>query len=191
MGRRRARAQAHTGGERGATVVEYALGLAVVSLVMIGGAQVMERAAGEEVERKAEAGAPDLDEAYAPPIPTGSDDAGSGDEGTEERVAEAVSATMDGEPSPDGGNHWAATVTVRVAGSSGDGHSQAVVNGTWTGGGGSGASCVTGTDGTCVMALTKLNRNQVASVTFTTTGVTGDWVAEAELPEPVEVQKPQ
>ncbi len=70
------------------------------------------------------------------------------------------------------GKTWTARVLIRIDTGAHGPLSGAVVTGQWSSGGSGSASCTTGTNGTCQVQLTKLNRGSVASVTFTVISAT-------------------
>ena len=89
-------------------------------------------------------------------------------------------------------NSWTATVVIAVAGP-GDvvpGPVSGVsVTGAWSAGSG-GTGCTTGTDGTCTVTSSNLNR-KTTSVTFTVTGLTRDgWVYTPDSDASIVIAKP-
>lgn len=165
-------------GQRGATLAEYALALGLVVVALASGARVLEGAARDDLESRAQtAGAPDLQASgpasstttvstttapMAPPATT------SGQT--------TVTATATGRGAKDGSD-WVATVTVVVRDqATGEAMSGLSVTAQWSAGVTGETSCVTGTSGSCAMSTSEINRRgsgSVSSVTLTVLDVTG------------------
>ncbi|MEK9776064.1 MAG: peptidase S8, partial [Quisquiliibacterium sp.] len=64
--------------------------------------------------------------------------------------------------------------------------SGATVTGLWSGGTNGGASCITGTDGTCTVIKSNL-KSTASSVTFTITDITGSLTYQADDNQSVSV----
>lgn len=167
-------------GARGATVVEYALGLSFVLVATVGALSAFEdRSADALEERGSSIGTPDLD--AAGPTTSTSTTLASGTGGTTTTSAPptppsttVASATGTSHSS---GNKWAATVVISVTDGSTPVH-RAQVDGIWNPSAGSPESvtCSTQPNGTCTFTLRNLptngNSGHVASVQFTVTAVT-------------------
>jgi Flp pilus assembly pilin Flp len=165
-------------GDRGATAVEYAMGLALVLVVSIASIQYLEDSASEEFDGRADrAGAPDLTEGLSDGGGTGG---GTGTGGTDGPPPVTQQATFGGFTNvrSTGNNPWRANLSVDVLDSSGDGLSGVTVSGTWTYLDGSTPVSVeavcnqTNGSGSCQFQLSQIPPG-VQSVTFTMDDISG------------------
>lgn len=166
-------------GARGATLVEYALAVALVAVVVLGAIQALESATGDEVEARGQRiGDPSslaattsssttsttTDDGTAPP-PSGP---GTVTIGSATGTATVESTTP---------YRWKAEVSMTVVDSGGQPVTGMTITGTWTPAapGGSTAttvSCTTDSGGTCEVVRWDL-KEQDAEATFTVTSVAG------------------
>jgi Flp pilus assembly pilin Flp len=172
--------------ERGATLVEYALLVALIVVVSIGLIQRIESDGGSKLAASDDRISAASDNAFYPGA-TGSTVPGSTTTTTSPtavavRIASAPTITV----ANDGGNRWQATITFRLLDSAGNGVIGATLRGTWTdGGGGSNpqTTCNTSTTaGLCTIQFTDIKDNPSTSVTFTPLEITGGsftWVPSA------------
>jgi Flp pilus assembly pilin Flp len=180
----RARGREHR--ERGATLVEYAMGVALVGVVSLGAMQFMEDGASDEFNDRADrAGAPDLIE----PTDGGTTDGGSATAGgTDGPPPDAEEAQFEGFSGirSTGNNPWTANVRVDVNDSNGDNLSGVTVTGTWSYFDGSttvsfDVTCTqTNGSGSCPFQLGQIPNNALPTsgatspgVTFTMTNISG------------------
>jgi hypothetical protein len=168
--------------EKGATLVEYALLIALVVVVCIGVIEVLTDNSDEKVDtRSGEIGVPSEENA----LPGATDGSGGGtstdgsDGGGSVSAVAHVGGLSAATSTSSNGNKWSATVTVTIVDASGEPVTGATVTGDWSAGNG-GTSCVTGASGTCPISSADFNAgggNPVESVTFSVTNVSGSSVA--------------
>jgi Flp pilus assembly pilin Flp len=119
-------------GDTGATVVEYAMGLALVLVVSLASLEYLEDSASDEFDGRADrAGAPDLSEGSAD---GGTTDGGTGSGGTDgpPPVTQEVAFGGFENVRSTGNNPWRANLSVQVDDTSGNGLSGVTVSGTWS-----------------------------------------------------------
>lgn len=162
--------------ERGATVVEYALAVAVVVVLCLGALQVLEDESEDRLSDRGDvAGAP-LDESFrglgeSAGSPGGGGGGGGGTPGpTGIRLGSLVGGFQQGFPDV---AKWDAVVTVTFTDNGGVPLAGVTVNGTWSpsGHGSGGLSCVTDAAGTCQLVRVAINDNR-KTVTFSLGTVT-------------------
>lgn len=152
-------------GDRGATLVEYALMVSLIALVCAAGIGTFEEESSARLSDKAQnAGAPDVGAVFTP-VPPGSVPPGS------------TTTTPPAPPPPDAAtaalaatatdkNQWSATVTVEIRDGGGAIVPGALVEVIWNHGDGqTDMSCATDSDGQCPMTLKNLMA--FSEVTFT------------------------
>lgn len=165
--------------DRGATLVEYALGVALVCVATLGAAEFMEDGASDDFNDRADrAGAPDLVEASD----GGTTDGGStsGSDGTDGSVPtqEVVFGGFSGATSHGNPSKWTAVIEVSVDDTSGDGVDGARVTGYWSYESGSGivteeVTCnQTNNQGICRFQISNVPAS-ATSITFTMTSIGG------------------
>jgi Flp pilus assembly pilin Flp len=170
-------------GDRGATLVEYAMIMALVVVVSIGAIQMVQES-GEERLDSTDVRVNADDGAYyagggSPPTSSGA---------TTTAPPGPVEVHLDTNPTitvaDATGNRWQVTITFTLLDSSGDGVIGATMNGSWTDGGNGSTpvgSCTTSTGaGQCTVQYTKI-RDAVQDVSFTLSTITGGtftWVPE-------------
>lgn len=160
--------------DRGAGLVEYALGVAFVALLLT---TVIDRFQDSESSHLSDSGdrigMPDLDETYGgstPPTTTGGGGGGGGS-GTTIDVELGPGTTTSA--TPDSGNKWIAAVDFSAV-SGGQPLAGVVINGSWNPDGNQQAtSCTTDAQGRCTVSLWNMKTSDVPTATFTITGVSG------------------
>lgn len=168
-------------GHRGATVVEYALGIALVCIASIGALEFLADGASDDLNERADrSGAPDLGE-VAPDGGTDGGSSGSGSDGTDDAVppVEVFFAGFS-KASAQGANNkpWSASIEVNVADVDGDGIDGARVEGVWTYTSGGVPFSIpaicnqTNPQGICKFQLSDIP-HPVHDVTFTMTDISG------------------
>lgn len=167
------------------------MAMALVVVVSVAAISRIESGAASEYQRKSNLGSPDLEEGSAPTAPPNNTstvpDGGSTTTIAPSQVTIVVSGSA---TSTDKGNKWIASVTVTVTDSAtGLPRPSVKVEGSWTGGAGGGASCITQSAGQCPVTLESLT-NGTASVTFTVTGVSGEGVVAPSTFPSLTVTKP-
>jgi hypothetical protein len=168
---------------RGASGVQYALGMSLILAATLGSLDAFEQQSSEALESRGNSiGTPDLDQPVetttttAPPI-------GGGDGTTttsapptppDSTVASATATTSSS------GNKWTATIVISITDGGSPVH-KARVDAIWTlnpSGATTVVTCETQPNGTCTFAMRNLptlgNSDHVASVSFTVTAVTPD-----------------
>jgi hypothetical protein len=180
-------------GQRGATLVEYALGLAAVAAAVTLGVQGIEGAAGDELARKRGAGSPDLEELYAESVTTVPTTTTPEGPSTTVATDVAVRVTSDGVGVSTKGKSgsWIATAMITVTdATTGAPVADSVVTGRWAGGSGGDTSCITQSDGSCPVTLSGLKVDSSPSVTFTVVGVSSVGLTRHELPPVLTIKAP-
>lgn len=169
----------HARTERGATVAEYAMGVALIVVASLGAISVLEDESNEQVDTSAERiGMQDDDAFYGTGGGGGAEDPG---DSTPPPEGEETSIHLD--PSPDvnvaadGNKRWRVTVSFTILDESGNGVIGASIEGSWTdGGGGSKPVTTCSTDnssGECTVQFTNI-RDDVTEVTFDVDEITGE-----------------
>lgn len=164
--------------DRGAGLVEYALGVAFVALLLT---TVIDRFQDSESSHLADSGdrigMPDLDQTYGGSTPPTTTSGGGGGDGSGSTTEVALgpgtttTATLEG-------SKWRATVDVAAV-SDGQPLAGVVVTGSWTpaaNGNKQSTSCTTDADGRCPVSRWDLGTqggNAVPVATFTITGISG------------------
>lgn len=183
--------------ERGATLVEYALGVALICLVCLGGIQLVQRGASDELdERAARSGAPDLGEG----VHDGGGAGEGGGSGSPTSSVPAETVTFGGfhdvTATKAQGPEWRARLEVLAVGPDGPIEGVRVV-GEWTYVHGSTPTTIpavceqTTTQGRCSFQLSTIP-NGASSVTFTMITMSGGVppVEYRGTPQVTEVLKP-
>lgn len=162
--------------ERGATLVEYALGVALITVVSLGAIQRIEDRGAERLDESDDRIAAPVDGQYYPGLATTTTVGGtttttaSGSDPVHVRTNPVV--VIENESN----SEWRATVTFTVVDASDQGVIGATINGSWTDGGNNsvpGVTCTTSTsDGECTVQFLKIKDNE-PSVTFTVSSITG------------------
>lgn len=169
--------------DRGATMVEYALGVALLVVACLGAISFLEDESRDSLDESSDlAGNPDGLEAGSPGGSTGGttggDTGGTTTDGSTDPadapdgvVVSSITGTSTIAP-PD----WVATVSVIASDSSGALAQGVLVTGTWDPAvAGSTVSCTTGADGRCVFTQQGMKRsggNSIPQTTFTVTSMT-------------------
>lgn len=160
--------------DRGASLVEYALLVALFGLVLVASVDALQGSEADHLESSSQRiGMPDLDQ--SPPGSTTSTTTGEGPSPTEpppESVVVIVEApTTSAEES---GNNWRARIEFLVSGS-GLAREGVVISGFWdpSGGGQTTTSCTTTSAGTCEMVRWNMSKNTYDQATFTITSISG------------------
>ncbi|MFP3908175.1 MAG: Flp family type IVb pilin [Acidimicrobiales bacterium] len=144
--------------DRGAGLVEYALGLSLFALVLVVSVDALKDSQNDHLSASGDRiGMPDLD--ASPTTSTTSTTVPSGDDGDDTDTGD-VTVVLDPPPSGtatrDNKNAWTATVTI-TAQSGGTPLEGVVIGGSWAPGGeDEETSCTTGADGTCDLARWEL-----------------------------------
>jgi len=181
--------------ERGATLVEYALGVALLVVVTIPAVAFVRDESTDVVDRRADSlGAPDLDETGTPvtlPPPTTTLPGGSVPPPPES----VVTVTFTGSSSTVQRNvEWAATIGFQALDDTGNERELVTITGQWAG-----ASivtpipmtCATNLAGRCAVTLRSLPCPTATSVTFTVSSVSGEGVTySGTLPVVITVNRP-
>jgi hypothetical protein len=171
--------------DRGATLVEYALGIALLCVVCLGGISFLTDESSAELDDRSErVGSPDLEEGIGGSTTGGDGGGGSTTDGGDPTPTPPASITNEAPaPSSDhSGNTWDATVTLTMRG---DGSllEGLQITGTWTvtiNGVAQPAedpvSCSTNADGECVFTRGDMewrsNKSPVTQAVFTVTSYT-------------------
>lgn len=185
--------------QRGASLVEYALGVSLLAVAVVAAIGALEDA-GEDglTERSDRAGTPV--EAYgyigvsAGGASGGSATTTSSTTAPPQEVQVVIGSTPSAvleDPSKPAQSKWSATVTFAVTDEDGQPVTGAVVAGSWSESGGSiqlQTSCSSVT-GLCAVVANKIPKN-VGVVTFTVTSVGGDNISADSLPEAITISKP-
>ena len=177
--------------DRAATVVEYALLVALLAVALMSTIQFMEDRGEDRLEdRQENAGAPDVDALAPPSGGGGGGGAGGGGSGGEGGGGSTISptATLTSSSSAQG-NSWAAsvTITVRDPANGNAGVPGVVVTGAWNPATSGQTSCTTNSSGSCNVTQGNMEARDnksgyVSSVTFAVSGVSGDGVDYQEAP---------
>jgi len=176
--------------DRGASLVEYALGIALIGLAIVGALQALESDSSEALgDRTALAGDPSEDFGVLGNAGGGSPVSTATTVTTTSIPATPVDVDIVGSPTavisgPGNSGKWSATVTFSVTSLlGGGGISGAIVDGTWSvsGGGVDLVAACSSVDGVCAVVANDIGSG-VTSVTFTVTSVSGTGVAGGDLP---------
>ena len=168
--------------ERGATLVEYALGLALMALALVAGVQAFQDAESDQLQDRGDRiGMPDLDESPHSTTPTTSN---GGSPGPSDPPPGTVSVSLGpgttSDPSvgeADGNNKWKAVVTFHAVDGGGASLEGVTITGSWSPAGSqSESSCTTDSSGMCEVIRWNMSTsggNAVDSAQFVITSVTG------------------
>ena len=171
--------------DRGATVVEYALGIGLICVVSLGAISFLQDESEDGFqERSGRVGAPDL-EAGLPGGTTGGTSGGgstTGGGGTPNAAPAILTAQAPTQSGDKTGNNWDATVTLTMLGD-GSPTTGIRITGTWTlfvegvaRPADPPVSCVTGVNGECVFTRDDMehrtNQAEVTKAVFTVSGYT-------------------
>ena len=177
--------------ERAATVVEYALLVALLAVALMSTIQFMEDRGEDRLEdRQGNAGAPDVDALAPPSGGGGGGGAGGGGSGGGGGGGSTISptATLTSSSSAQG-NSWTAsvTITVRDPANGNAGVPGVVVTGAWNPAASGQTSCTTNSTGSCTVTQGNMEARSnksgyVSSVTFSVGGVSGDGIDYQEAP---------
>ncbi len=161
--------------DRGATLVEYALLVALFGLVLVASVDALQGSETEYLESSSDRiGMPDLD--ASPPGATTTTGPGEGPQPTEPPPdsvlvqIEAPTVSADEQ-----GNNWRARIDFLASGS-GLAKEGVVISGFWSPSGGGGqttTSCTTDSAGTCQMVRWNMSKDTYDQATFTITSVSG------------------
>jgi len=182
-------------GDEGATLVEYALGVALLVVVTIPAVGFLTDESTEVVGRRADSlGAPDLDETGTPatlPPPTTTLPGGSVPPPPESVVTVTFSSSSS---TVQRNVEWAATIGFEALDDTGNERELVTIAGQWAG-----ATittpipmtCATNLSGRCAVTLRSLACGTATSVTFTVTSVSGEGVTySGTLPVVITVNRP-
>lgn len=186
--RRRAQMTGVRYSQRGAGLVEYALGMAFIGMAAVVGFQQVTSATGSQMQRKASVGAPDLGSG-TPVIVSTTVPGTTTPEGPTTTVPPTYAArvTTTGAGVRDKGNDWIATATVTVRNVATNAIvPQAVVTGRWSSDNRD-TSCITQADGTCPLTLSGIDRRDQTVVTLTIVSAANSSFSSVELPAPMAV----
>jgi len=181
--------------ERGATLVEYAMGVALICVASLGAIQFMEDGSTENVERRTSTlGAPDIDETGTPvtiptPPPTAPGDPPPPPPESLVSISTSQAATV-----VQRNVQWAATVGFTALDDTNNEREAVVIEGQWTGAGlvaPVAATCTTNLSGICAVTIRELACSQAGPVTLTVTSVSGEGVTLADPPLPLVVDVPK
>jgi hypothetical protein len=184
--------------ECGASLVEYALGVALVITVSLGAIQYFESSSADGIDRRsATVGTPAELNGNINTGPTGTPIGDGSDPGGDDppTVGSSVGGidVIDRADDPPG-NFWLATVEVTIVDALGDPVPGAIITATWTPTSGeTQTTCVTTELGACRFTQQKMNKNTVGSVTFTVSNVTGEGITyqpDQNVTSSVSVPKP-
>ena len=164
------------GGDRGATLVEYALGVALIAVVSLGAIQRIEDRGAARLEGSDDRISAPVDNQYYPGLATTTTVGGT----TTTTTAGSSPVHVRSNPvvvvENQTQSEWRVTVTFTVVDSSDQGVIGATITGTWSdGGNGSqpGGTCTTSTGaGSCTVQYLAIKDN-VPSVTFTMSSISG------------------
>lgn len=185
--------------DRGATLVEYALGVALIAVVCIGAVQRLEDAGGSKVDDGAADRGRPSEQLY---LPSSSGVIVGGGSGSSVGSGPATVEVLDivGSADNDPGSDWAAAVTVRVKNvATPDLWSGVTVSGTWyyTKGGTAmtqAGTCPTDISGQCTISIANLKKsgaNEIASVEFRNVVLSGTGIThQAPSPDPTSTSGP-
>lgn len=193
------RNRSRPGPQRGASLVEYALGVSLVAITVVAAIGAMEDAGGDGLtERGDRAGSPVEDYGYigvsAGGASGGSATTTSSTTAPPQEVQVVIGSTPSAvlaKPSNPSSSKWSATVTFSVTDAGGDAVTGAVVAGSWSESGGGidlQTSCSSVT-GLCAVVANKIPKD-VATVTFTVSSVGGDNISAESLPDAITIDKP-
>lgn len=174
--------------ERGASVVEYALGVAFIVIGSMGGLSVLQDKSEAHLRARAsDAGAP-ADEAMRGVVAGSGSSSADGTSGTPPSGTANVQITgMTGNSTNNAGENikWDAIVTVTIVDADGNPAAGVAIAGTWTNGRGSGGeSCVTDAGGLCTLVREAIRDNH-ETVSFSLVSI-GDGVTIVYSPQPAD-----
>lgn len=177
--------------QRGAALVEYALGMGLIGMLAVIGFRGVTSAAGTQLQRKSNVGAPDLAPLSVAETTTTVPGSTTPEAPTTTLAPFAARASMTGSGVKDHGNIWIATATVTVTNSATNAVvPQAVVTGQWSGSGSGDTSCITQSNGTCQLTLADIDGRTRTSVTLTLSSATSSSFTTVQLPAPLLVNEP-
>jgi len=169
--------------ERGATLVEYAMLVALIAVVSIGVIQRVQDGGEEKLDESDERVSAEDNAFYAPAASTTTILAPSSTTTLPPiTVHIALNPTVTIQDAT--GNRWQTTITYTILDTDGNGVIGATINGAWTDGGNGSSpvgTCTTSSSaGSCTVQYTKI-RDAVPDVTFTVATITGGtfvWVPQ-------------
>lgn len=163
----------HSDADRGASLVEYALAVAlilVVSMVAIKRLETNERS--KLSSRASGIGTPNEDTRVRGGSGTGGGSGGSPGGGSASATV-SFPPTMDGSTAVESNSKWLATIAIQVLDDSGNPVAGATVSGDWNPDTNSEtATCITSSAGSCTVTISSINQN-VSGVSYKLTSVTG------------------
>ncbi|MEQ1787577.1 MAG: hypothetical protein ABL966_11030 [Acidimicrobiales bacterium] len=164
-----------TRGDRGATLPEYALIVALIVITCLSGIQMVQEN-GEEKLAASDGRISAADGAYYPGGATTTSTPGPTTTAPPTPIGVHLAANPTVVVADVSGNKWQVTVTFTLRDSANNGVIGATMNGVWSGGGNGSdpvGSCTTSTSaGQCTVQFTKI-RDSVPNVTYTVSTITG------------------
>ena len=158
----------HLGDDRGVSLVEYAMGIALVALVMVAAANGLANSGREELSSRggtAAASSEIIGELRINSTPPTTSPSGGGGGGSPTDVVSASVDPIQVQVTQGNGQKWNMTVTIRVVDASGAPLQNAVVDGSW--GSGLATQCpATDSLGVCVLTLQNISHH-TATMDFT------------------------
>ena len=179
--------------ERGAVAVEYALGISLIVLALIGSIEALNDWSAEELDdRSSSIGSPDLDET-GNPAPPPSTQPPTSDPNPPPPPESVITVSLD-EDTDRQGQEWSASVTATALDELPRVRESVLVQAQWT----STApgfvpvtiQCTTNLNGDCTMTIRSLSRGSVPDVTLTVLQVSGPGVLIGPLPAPITMSAP-
>jgi Flp pilus assembly pilin Flp len=179
--------------ERGAVAVEYALGVALIVVAIIGSIEKLGDSSADELRDRGSAiGAPDLD-STGDPVPPPPPPPDPNDPDPPPLPETVVSITLTGDTDRNG-QDWSASVTVTALDDASRPRESVQIQATWSSTSLSfspqSIQCTTNLNGTCTMTIRNLSRSSVPDVSLTATAVSGPGVTAAPLPAAIVMVAP-
>jgi hypothetical protein len=179
--------------ERGAIAAEYALGVSLVVVVLLGSIEALGDSTADELrDRGSSIGAPDLG-ATGDPAPPPLPPPDPSDPDPPPAPETVVSITLESDTDR-AGQQWSTSVTVSAVDDALRPRESVLVDASWSSTAPSftpqSTRCTTNLNGTCTMTIRNLSRSAVPDVTLTVTSVSGPGVIPAPLPAPLVVVSP-
>lgn len=158
--------------DRGATLVEYALLVALFAVVLIASVDVLQGSETDYLESSGQRiGMPDLD--ASPPTSTTTTTVDGGSDTTDPSESTTVALEPPEVKTDEQGNNWSATILLTFT-SGGIPQEGVTVTGSWDPSGNhEETSCTTNSAGECSVIRWQLNKNQVDQATFTVEVISG------------------
>ena len=171
--------------DRGAALMEYAIGIALIAIVAIAGIQSLEESSEETLDARGDvAGTPIEEYGYLGLSGAGTSPGTSTSTTSTTAPSVSVQVLIDGSPSSSllSGKKWSATVTFQVLDDGGSPVTGAVITGTWTIADSGPTTLETecsSITGTCAVVANKID-DAITEATFQVTSVTGDGISLAD-----------